>query len=201
MASQSMGRLWPWLALLVQVASPTPIARTRLSGAMPMRGGGSGHGGMSEMLSGAMLMRGGGSDGQSPTKEDMLLSDACCRGDHEAAQAILEAGANPDLASPRPAPRGSTLLMAVCQDGYESCVQVLLQAGADTDLTSSDGSIFAETPSLGPVRVCQPPACLYVEEVQGSLPRDATHGTYGVCVPASGCLRIPCGAPQVLRRC
>ena len=107
-----------------------------------MRGGGSGHGGMSEMLSGAMLMRGGGSghDGQSPTKEDMLLSDACCRGDHEAAQAILEAGANPDLASPRPAPRGSTLLMAVCQDGYESCVQVLLQAGADTDLTSSDGS-------------------------------------------------------------
>ena len=142
MASQSMGRLWPWLALLVQVASPTPIARTRLLGAMPMRGGGSGHGGMSEMLSGAMLMRGGGSghDGQSPTKEDMLLSDACCRGDHEAAQAILEAGANPDLASPRPAPRGSTLLMAVCQDGYESCVQVLLQAGADTDLTSSDGS-------------------------------------------------------------
>ena len=66
----------------------------------------------------------------------MLLSDACCRGDHEAAQAILEAGANPDLALPR----GSTLLMAVCQDGYESCVQVLLQAGADTDLTSSDGS-------------------------------------------------------------
>ena len=166
-----MGRLWPWLALLVQVASPTPIARTRLSGAMPMRGGGSGHGGMSEMLSGAMLMRGGGSghDGQSPTKEDMLLSDACCRGDHEAAQAILEAGANPDLASPRGSHGGSTLLMAVCQDGYESCVQVLLQAGADTDLTSSDGSIFAETPSLGPVRVCQPPACLYVEEVQGSL--------------------------------
>ena len=107
-----------------------------------MRGGGSGHGGMSEMLSGAMLMRGGGSDGQSPTKEDMLLSDACCRGDHEAAQAILEAGANPDLASPRGSHGGSTLLMAVCQDGYESCVQVLLQAGADTDLTSSDGSKF-----------------------------------------------------------
>ena len=139
-----------WLALLVQaVASFTAIPRPRLPGVMAMRGGGSD---MAGQLLGA------------------TLRDACSRGDDDGAQAVLEAGAEPDSTDVE----GQTALMAACDGGHEACAQALLQAGADADLATPDGS----TALLRPTSVLP-----YVRAALTGLLRAVRAGSSGQLAP------------------
>ena len=138
-----------WLALLVQaVASFTAIPRPRLPGVMAMRGGGSD---MAGQLLGA------------------TLCDACSRGDDDGAQAVLEAGAEPDSTDVE----GQTALMAACDGGHEACAQALLQAGADADLATPDGS----------TALLRPTSVLYVRAALTGLLRAVRAGSSGQLAP------------------
>lgn len=71
---------------------------------------------------------------RSKTRETTLIR--CCKNSqHAFAQAMLEAGADPDARSAS----GETALMAAAQAGSSRCVRALLAAGADPHLTDLRG--------------------------------------------------------------
>ena len=153
-----------WLALLVQVvASFTTIPRPRLPGVMAMRGGGSD---MAGQLLGA------------------TLRDACSRGDDDSAQAVLEAGAEPDSTDVE----GQTALMAACDGGHEACAQALLQAGADADLATPDGSMA----------LLRPTSVLYVRAALTGLLRAVRTGSSGQLAPGQLAPFTSLGLPRTL---
>ena len=61
---------------------------------------------------------------------------ACHQGHEACAQALLQAGADPNSARDD----GATALMTACQQGLEACAFALLQAGADPNSSRDNGA-------------------------------------------------------------